>query len=143
MLAIESTQHQHQHDLINDIDIDLIHQHQRQLNDFNIAQLQLQYEQCVFSSPFYTLIYSSIYILLLQWLRRTEEGSERAGSFEDERFETSPVLTVWLRPRATADRLEHNHDYDDRTRPSKILDTHPKLGSVYLTFCFGFDVERP
>lgn len=54
MLAIESTQHQHQHDLINDIDIDidLIHQHQRQLNDFNIAQLQLQYEQCVFSSLF-------------------------------------------------------------------------------------------
>lgn len=142
MLAIESTQHQHQHDLINDIDIDLIHQHQRQLNDFNIAQLQLQYEQCVFSSLFYTS-YSSLCILFLQWLRRTEEGSERAGSFEDERFETSPVLTVWLRARATADRLEHNHDNHDRTRPSKIFDTHPKLGSVYLTFCFGFDVERP
>lgn len=140
MLAIESTQHQHQHDLINDIDIDLIHQHQRQLNDFNIAQLQLQYEQCVFSSLFYTS-YSSLCILFLQWLRRTEEGSERADSFEEERFETSPVLTVWLRPRATANRLEHNHD-DDCT-PHKILDTHPKLGSVYLTFCFGFDVERP
>lgn len=140
MLAIESTQHQHQHDLINDIDIDLIHQHQRQLNDFNIAQLQLQYEQCVFSSLFYTS-YSSLCILFLQWLRRTEKGSERADSFEEERFETSPVLTVWLRPRATANRLEHNHD-DDCT-PHKILDTHPKLGSVYLTFCFGFDVERP
>lgn len=142
MLAIESTQHQHQHDLINDIDIDLIHQHQRQLNDFNIAQLQLQYEQCVFSSLFYTS-YSSLCILFLQWLRRTEEGSERADSFEDERFKTSPVLTVWLVLRATANRPEHNRDNHDRTRPSKILDTHPKLGTVYLTFCFGFDVERP
>lgn len=142
MLAIESTQHQHQHDLINDIDIDLIHQHQRQLNDFNIAQLQLQYEQCVFSSPFMLQIRPSVFYFFdgPGGQCNFEERSERAGSFE-EQFETSPVLTVWLRPRATANRLEHNHD-DDCT-PHKILDTHPKLGSVYLTFCFGFDVKRP